>query len=277
MTGGGDVDGDGLRHHDIGADAGRMSSPRPGSRRPTSATMAPALTRNLPQLHLAGSSTRISTGGRQTHSFETIAIQLNARSACGRSDVRPELDRRLLGTAFAGVTHTGPYLDTGAPVAGQGSELLDTRTYSGFFLGSSFHWRIRNHSVNPFFPHTPWFYPQGNSPMATDVRMLPVTADAPEPLVASARLELAPPMPNPTAATTTIRFELATPGSVRLALYDASGREVRELLDTPLAAGRHSAQWDGRDAGGRAVASGVYFARLVKGASVATQKVVVRR
>jgi hypothetical protein len=39
-------------------------------------------------------------------------------------------------------------------------------------------------------------------------------------------------------------------------------------------AGNHALSWDGRDDGGRAVAAGVYWARLRSGAIIATRKIV---
>jgi len=68
--------------------------------------------------------------------------------------------------------------------------------------------------------------------------------------------------PNPFNPETHIEFDLATPSDVRLIVYDLLGREVTTLLDATLDAGRHGAVWNGRDAHGRAVASGVYFCRL---------------
>ncbi|MEZ4387949.1 MAG: S8 family serine peptidase [Candidatus Krumholzibacteriia bacterium] len=87
----------------------------------------------------------------------------------------------------------------------------------------------------------------------------PVTdADAP-----SAVTRLLGNRPNPFNPSTTLAFELARPGAVRLELFDVGGRLVRRLVDGPLAAGRHEVDWDGRDAAGREQASGVYLARLV--------------
>ncbi|MFN8179192.1 MAG: FG-GAP-like repeat-containing protein [bacterium] len=68
--------------------------------------------------------------------------------------------------------------------------------------------------------------------------------------------------PNPFAASTTIEYELGRPARAQLAVYDVGGRLVRTLVAADLSAGRHAAAWDGRDDAGRAVGSGVYFARL---------------
>jgi hypothetical protein len=69
--------------------------------------------------------------------------------------------------------------------------------------------------------------------------------------------------PNPFNPVTTIRFDVPSPGgSVRLTVHDVAGRVVTTLVDSETPAGRHSAVWDGRDANGRSVASGVYFYRI---------------
>ncbi|MBN2172471.1 MAG: T9SS type A sorting domain-containing protein [Candidatus Krumholzibacteriota bacterium] len=68
--------------------------------------------------------------------------------------------------------------------------------------------------------------------------------------------------PNPFNPTTTLRFRLPEAGPARLTIHDAAGRLVRVLADGPLAAGEHARTWDGRDASGRPLASGLYLARL---------------
>lgn len=83
---------------------------------------------------------------------------------------------------------------------------------------------------------------------------------------------LAPAAPNPFNPRTTLRFGLAAAGPARLEILDARGRRVRTLLDGQQAAGDHVAVWDGRDDGGRAAPSGVYFCRLVAGASAQGQR-----
>lgn len=68
--------------------------------------------------------------------------------------------------------------------------------------------------------------------------------------------------PNPFNPRTEIRFSLEQAGSARLRVFDAGGRVVKVLADGPLPAGQHQVVWDGTDARGNAVASGVYFYRL---------------
>lgn len=83
--------------------------------------------------------------------------------------------------------------------------------------------------------------------------------------------------PNPFNPRTTIGFDLAAPAHVTLRILDARGRSVRTLIDGTLTARRHRVDWDGRDAGGRAVASGVYWYRLETAGHVATRKLVLCR
>jgi hypothetical protein len=68
--------------------------------------------------------------------------------------------------------------------------------------------------------------------------------------------------PNPFNPGTVIHFSLATPSRVDLCVYDLRGRLVRTLVAEDRPAGAQQAFWDGRDAAGQAVASGVYFYRL---------------
>jgi len=71
--------------------------------------------------------------------------------------------------------------------------------------------------------------------------------------------------PNPFNPRTTISFYLPVAETVRLSVYDGSGREVRVLLAESLPASLHSIVWDGTDADGRKVSSGVYWYRLDAG------------
>jgi hypothetical protein len=81
--------------------------------------------------------------------------------------------------------------------------------------------------------------------------------------------------PNPFNPVTRIRFELATPSHVSIAVFDVGGRRVRTLTDDVRGAGRHHVTWDGTDVGGRTMASGVYFYRLTAGGVTQTRRMVL--
>ena len=78
--------------------------------------------------------------------------------------------------------------------------------------------------------------------------------------------------PNPFNPSTSIRYTLNEASDVYLVIYNQLGQEVRRLLDVHQAAGKYSVQWDGRDALGRQVATGVYISRLIADENVATMK-----
>jgi hypothetical protein len=79
------------------------------------------------------------------------------------------------------------------------------------------------------------------------------------PHTAPARLRATP---NPAPGPVDLDFTLAAATTVRLGVFDASGRRVRALHEGPLAAGRHHRRWDGRDGEGRVAAPGLYLVRL---------------
>jgi len=91
------------------------------------------------------------------------------------------------------------------------------------------------------------------------------------------RLALDPPAPNPFNPATTIAFDLPRPGPVALGIYDLRGVRVCALVEGELPAGRHERTWRGVDAGGRPLASGVYFSRLEAGGEVIVRKLSLVR
>ena len=59
-------------------------------------------------------------------------------------------------------------------------------------------------------------------------------------------------------------------------MYDVHGRLVRELTDfQEFAAGTYTVAWDGKDADGKRVASGVYFTRMQAGTFSTTKKMTL--
>jgi len=102
------------------------------------------------------------------------------------------------------------------------------------------------------------------------------TVDVPSPRAVT-RMWLAAPTPNPVTTEAAFRFGIKATGRVTLRIHDASGRVVRELLSGALPAGEHTVRWDGRDAAGRTVAGGLYFAQLSSGGETKTTRVIAMR
>jgi hypothetical protein len=68
--------------------------------------------------------------------------------------------------------------------------------------------------------------------------------------------------PNPLRGRTRIDFYLGGRATASISVYDLRGRRIQRLLSEELPGGGHFVEWDGRDAGGRAVSAGVYLVRL---------------
>ncbi len=68
--------------------------------------------------------------------------------------------------------------------------------------------------------------------------------------------------PNPFNPETHIRFALPGTMEIRLVIYDRLGREIKRVHEGVLGAGEHSLLWDGRDASGNTMSSGIYIYRL---------------
>ena len=83
---------------------------------------------------------------------------------------------------------------------------------------------------------------------------------------------LYPNFPNPFNPGTTIRFDLARPGTVRLTVFNVLGQEVARLADGSMAAGPHRFYWDSGN-----LPSGVYLYRLEAGGQSRMHKMFLVR
>ncbi len=69
--------------------------------------------------------------------------------------------------------------------------------------------------------------------------------------------------PNPFNPSTRIDFYLGDRQSVSIAIYDATGRQITELLESrTYDVGYHSVTWQGTSDSGEVVASGIYFVHI---------------
>ena len=103
---------------------------------------------------------------------------------------------------------------------------------------------------------------------------IPVTADRPNALLVN--------FPNPFNPETWIPYQLAKPAEVTIIIYAVDGQVVRTLALGHQPAGMYqsrsrAAYWDGRNAFGEPVASGVYFYTLTAGDFTATRKMLIRK
>lgn len=88
--------------------------------------------------------------------------------------------------------------------------------------------------------------------------------------------------PNPFNPETWIPYQLAEPADVSIAIYAADGTLVRTLRFGHQAAGIYqsrsrAAYWDGTNAQGEPMASGVYFYTFKAGEFTATRKMLIRK
>ncbi len=108
-----------------------------------------------------------------------------------------------------------------------------------------------------------WIYFYENVPTASGVTR------------ATARATLGQNHPNPFNPTTSIHFDLEVAAEITLAVYDVNGALVAHIAKGHYPAGSHEVRWDGVDAKGKQVASGVYFYRLLSGNMELTRKMVL--
>ena len=71
--------------------------------------------------------------------------------------------------------------------------------------------------------------------------------------------------PNPFNPATTVSLDIPQQmraGKVNVSVYDITGRRVRTLYQKAAVGGKYQLTWDGRNAHGRSLASGIYYAVL---------------
>ncbi|MBL8026621.1 MAG: T9SS type A sorting domain-containing protein, partial [Fibrobacteres bacterium] len=83
--------------------------------------------------------------------------------------------------------------------------------------------------------------------------------------------------PNPFTPISNIRVVLPSASDVHLAVYDVSGRLVRELNSSRLNKGVHTFFWRGENTNGQRVSAGLYVYRLTTNNSILTVKALMSR
>lgn len=78
--------------------------------------------------------------------------------------------------------------------------------------------------------------------------------------------------PNPFNPSATIRFDVAVPMHVSLRIYNMVGQEVATLVDANVSSGSHAIRFDAAH-----LPSGLYFARLIAGSTIQTQRMILMK
>jgi len=268
----GDFNGDGFSDVAVGASSYDLGQVNEGVAALFYGNGGRGLARS-PRQWMTDGTTRLAPLGR-SDATDAVALGAQGRTPAGRGDVRLECEVRPLGTAFSGSgTVLGPWTNSGTPDAYGSVVDLTPQLVSGLSEASAQHWRLRLLSDNPFFPRTPWFCLSGNAMTMTDFRTRGQGTAVGE-LPAPARLALSS-YPNPFNPTTTLSYQVSARGPVALNVYDATGRRVRELVNATEEAGPHVVAWNGRDAKGRTLPAGFYFARLAADGAEQSCKLII--
>jgi hypothetical protein len=178
-------------------------------------------------------------------SVKTREISLKWQSAKGTTTFYPweELDYKVLYSKFA----------DGSKAISK-TVIKDTSTIiKELESGQTYFWRVTA------------FNKSGDSLFSSNSNAFFVRYDAtavPDVVPAPESFSLAQNYPNPFNVSTSITFVLPTRGMTTLRIYDLTGRLMAEVFSGDLAAGRHSFIWNGCNADGVAVPSGIYFGRI---------------
>jgi hypothetical protein len=111
-----------------------------------------------------------------------------------------------------------------------------------------------------------------NSPTTVPVSLDGVTAVG---VPGFAAYDIVAVVPNPFNPHTTIRFSLPREVAVTAEVWSVDGRRVTTLLSGRRPAGENEVRWDGRNAAGDRVASGVYLFRLTSVLGARTTRLVL--
>lgn len=81
--------------------------------------------------------------------------------------------------------------------------------------------------------------------------------------------------PNPFNPVTKVDYSLPQAGDVKLTVFNILGQNVLDLVNDYQEAGTYSVVWDGKDASGKPVSSGIYFYQIKTGDYEKTRKMML--
>lgn len=132
--------------------------------------------------------------------------------------------------------------------------------------------RLPGTSMAPDLLDVSCSYPDASNPITFNTSEMGIGDDA-----LPTFFSLAQNYPNPFNPTTRIAFDLPEQSLAKLVVYNLLGQQVNVLTNRHMNAGHHVLDWNGLDASGNSVASGVYFYELRAGDFVAKKKMLLLR
>ncbi len=81
--------------------------------------------------------------------------------------------------------------------------------------------------------------------------------------------------PNPFNPSTTISWDMPTPGQVEISVYNLKGQKVQTLTNQQYSKGKYQIVWNGKNSLQQSVSSGIYFIRLKQNEKNQTRKVIL--
>ncbi len=89
------------------------------------------------------------------------------------------------------------------------------------------------------------------------------------------RYEMTQNYPNPFNPVTKFKFSIPKTGNVKILVYDITGREIIQLVNSVLPPATYEVDWNSTNGSGSQVSTGVYFYRIIAGDFVEVKKMVL--
>jgi len=119
-----------------------------------------------------------------------------------------------------------------------------------------------------------WKLHRGNLDRTGSLAMTLVAVDHAEDIIPK-EFYVSPNYPNPFNPSTWIDIQTSERSDLGVKIFDAAGRMVNTLMDEELDAGYYTVKWNGLNAMGQGMPTGVYFIQVRSGVEISTQKMIL--
>ena len=119
-----------------------------------------------------------------------------------------------------------------------------------------------------------WKLHRGNLDRTGSLAMTLVTVDHEEDIIPK-EFYVSPNYPNPFNPSTSLDIQTSERNDLNVRIFDATGRLVNTLINKELDAGHYTVKWNGLDAMGQGMPTGVYFIQVRSGVKISNQKMIL--